>query len=129
MISRLEPTCRSVGIEEGLAARIHDPLWLLARQWQWGEFSGKDAGTPVVVHATGTNSKVDAWRALGQPAWTVFDGAADPLEVFVEAEREPVPTLRERIEAGAHFLRLLNAAGFGKYQAVFVSGNAFDPAL
>jgi hypothetical protein len=129
MNSRLEPTCRSLGIEEGLAARIHDPLWLLARQWQLGEFNGKDAGTPVLVHATGTNDKVDAWRDLGQFQWNSFDGSADPLDAFVEAEREPLPTLRERIEAGAHLLRMLSAAGFGKYIAPFVTGNAFDSVL
>jgi hypothetical protein len=128
MSSRLEPTCRSTGIEEGLAARIHDPLWLLARQWQFGEFEGKDAGTPVVVQATGTNRMVDAWRPLSQPEWAVLDGNKDPLEAFVEAEREPAPTLRERVEAGAHFVRMLNAAGFGKYRAAFASAHAFVPS-
>ena len=30
-----------------LQAQIRDPLWLLARQWQVGEFAGDDAGSPV----------------------------------------------------------------------------------
>lgn len=100
MNSRLEPTCRSLGIEEGLAARIHDPLWLLARQWQLGEFNGKDAGTPVLVHATGTNDKVDAWRDLGQFQWNSFDGSADPLDAFVEAEREPCQRCGSALKPG-----------------------------
>jgi hypothetical protein len=44
--SRLEPRSRSKNFAEGLAARVADPLWLLARQWQFGEFAGADAGVP-----------------------------------------------------------------------------------
>jgi hypothetical protein len=127
--SRLEPTPRSAGVEEGLAARIHDPLWLLARQWQTGEYTGKDAGTPVIVQASGTASPVDAWRGLRQAAWTPFDGSSGPLDAVVEPEDELQPDLRERVEAGAHFLRLLNAAGLAKLAAAFVGAHAFDPAL
>jgi hypothetical protein len=127
--SRLEPTPRSAGVEEGLAARVHDPLWLLARQWQTGEYNGKDAGTPVIVQATGTACPVDAWRGLSQAAWTPFDGSSGPLDAVVEPEDESQPDLRERVEAGAHFLRLLNAAGLAKLAAAFVSAHAFDPAL
>jgi hypothetical protein len=126
---RLEPSPRSTGIEEGLAARIHDPLWLLARQWQTGEFNGKDAGTPVIVQVTGTACAVDAWRGSNQPAWTPFDGSAAPLDALVETEDESRPDLRERVEAGAHFLRLLNAAALGKLAAAFINAHAFDPSL
>ena len=45
--TRIEPYTRLDDIEDGLQARLHDPLWLLARQWQTGEFQGEDAGTPV----------------------------------------------------------------------------------
>src|ERR1700739_3622642 len=58
---RLEPTPRAEGIDEGLAARIHDPLWLLARQWQMGEFRGQDAGTPALVQVAGSNALITAW--------------------------------------------------------------------
>ena len=34
---RLEPSPRASGMEAGLAARVHDPLWFLCRQWQLGE--------------------------------------------------------------------------------------------
>ena len=32
-----------------VAARVFDPLWLMARQWQVGEFQGEDAGSPVIA--------------------------------------------------------------------------------
>jgi hypothetical protein len=129
MSSRLEPSTRSPGVEEGLAARILDPLWMLARQWQLGEFNGKDAGTPVVVRATGNTSPLNAWRGIMQADWTPFDGSAGPLDALVEPEREASPTLRERVETGAHFLRLLSAADLGNYQSAFVSAHQFDEAI
>ncbi len=126
---RLEPTPRSTGIEEGLAAKVHDPLWLLARQWQVGEFRGQDAGTPAVVSVAGAATPVNAWRGAQQADWTEFDGTIDPLDALVEPEDESGPNLRERLEAGAHFLRLLNAAGFSSLAPAFVSAHAFDPTI
>ena len=48
---------RRRGARGRATARVHDPLWLLARQWQVGEFQGEDAGTPVVAR----------WRARVAP--------------------------------------------------------------
>ena len=45
--NRLEPASRPTDVTVGLEARIHDPLWLLGRQWQMQEFAGQDAGSPV----------------------------------------------------------------------------------
>jgi hypothetical protein len=123
---RLEPSPRSVGIEEGLAARVHDPLWLLARQWQLGEFNGKDAGTPAIVQIAGTSTVINAWRGAKQAAWSPFDAATTPLDSLVEPEDQPTLDLRERIEAGAHFLRMLAAAGLVRYAQAFVTACAFD---
>ena len=45
--TRLEPLPHSAELD--LEARIADPLWMLARQWQVGEFRGEDAASPVYV--------------------------------------------------------------------------------
>ena len=144
MSSRLEPSPRSPGIEEGLAARIHDPLWLLARQWQFGEFNAKDAGTPVLLRATGSACPVNAWRGLDQAndqaTWKPLDlltdsdtdafmGSAGPLDALIEQEDESEPSLRERLEAGAHFKRLLSAANLGNLTPAFLTAHTFDPEL
>ena len=47
--TRLEPRCREADMRTTLSARVFDPLWLLARQWQVGEFQGEDVGTPVLA--------------------------------------------------------------------------------
>jgi hypothetical protein len=125
---RLEPTPRAEGIDEGLAARIHDPLWLLARQWQMGEFRGQDAGTPALVQVAGSNAPITAWRGPQQPAWASFDPNQSPLDELVEPEDESSPDLRERIEAGACFQRLLAAAGLARYASAFLEAHPFDAA-
>ncbi|MBM0259449.1 hypothetical protein [Micromonospora sp. 4G55] len=51
--TRLEPRTRRADLAPAVQARTADPLWLLARQWQLGEFTGEDTGSPVAarVHA------------------------------------------------------------------------------
>ena len=45
-------------MDTAIAARIFDPSWLLARQWQFGEFTGRDAGTLVRVEGSVTAAPV-----------------------------------------------------------------------
>ncbi|GAC1403650.1 MAG: hypothetical protein NVSMB64_05680 [Candidatus Velthaea sp.] len=118
---RIEPWPRSTGIQEGMAAKIHDPLWLLARQWQVGEFAAKDAGTPSLVAFNGSATAITAWRGSQQTTWTPLDSASAPLDVLIEPESETAPGARERIEAGAYFLRLLGDAGLSRYDAAFTA--------
>ena len=51
--NRLEPRPRSSSIKRSLAAQVRDPLWLLGRQWQVGEFQGEDAGVPGICRSGG----------------------------------------------------------------------------
>ena len=46
---RLQPLSRNAEMKNSLQAKIYDPLWLLARQWQMGEFEGEDNGSPVIA--------------------------------------------------------------------------------
>ena len=56
--TRLEPNPRAAAMAETLKARIYDPLWMLARQWQLGEFQGEDNGSPVTVSLQGEASQL-----------------------------------------------------------------------
>ncbi|MGC4089043.1 MAG: hypothetical protein QM756_14300 [Polyangiaceae bacterium] len=100
--NRIEPRTRSATLP-GLAARIQDPLWILGRQWQFGEFMGEDAGSPTSVRVHGTTSKVESYVAAGR---TTQLSVGVPLEVIVEREPAPVTT-QVRVAAGLFFLRLL----------------------
>ena len=59
---RLEPRTRSEAMTS-LAARVADPLWMVARQWQSGELTGSDTGSPVLVRLTAEASVVTRWSS------------------------------------------------------------------
>jgi hypothetical protein len=109
---RIEPRSRANDPAPGLEARVHDPLWLLARQWQVGEFEGRDAGSPVVATVQSSVAALNRFSIAGQPAQT-YDGLR-PMETLVEQEAARPSTgpndLRQAAEAGLYFLRLLAAA-------------------
>ena len=107
---RLEPNHRSPDIESGLAARVHDPLWLLTRQWQFGEFAAQDAGSPAVVRMAGSSAPIDAWRPAGATEWVPYDPRLGPLDGHVEDEPVRVDE-RLRAEGGAALLRMCEDAG------------------
>ena len=113
--NRVEPRARSQDMKAGLEARVHDPLWLLTRQWQVGEFEGRDAGSPVMADITSTATVFDRYSIGAEPART-YDGRA-PLEVLVEREKiRPLQAgadLRQAAEAGLQFFRMLDAANLG----------------
>lgn len=115
--TRLEPRARSGDMRPGLEARVFDPLWLLGRQWQVGEFQGEDAGSPLYARVRAEVASLTAVRAPGGTAQT-YD-AAVPLEAVVEQEQASAVDLRTAAEAGLHFLRLLSAEGMAAYRAPF----------
>ena len=55
--TRLEPQSVTGDPTPGLEARVHDPLWLLCRQWQLGELKGEDAGSPLGVELSVTSHR------------------------------------------------------------------------
>lgn len=120
--SRIEPAGPGNDVAAGLAARTADPLWLLARQWQVGEFQAEDGGTPIVARWRGQVIAPTRYHLGPIPPNTQlqapqFDGGDVPLEVFVERQPCGLPAadtpdadgLRLGVEAGQHFLRLLAA--------------------
>lgn len=119
--TRLEPRSRNARLTTSLRAAVEDPLWLLGRQWQVGEFRGEDAGSPVRATTEVEHDRVTRLQ-LGDDPPVAYDHRTDgPLETLVEREAvvtdDAPPGLRLRAEAGQAFRRLLAAAGA-----------SFDPA-
>ena len=129
-MSRFEPSPRDPGIGDGLAARVHDPLWLLARQWQLGEFRGEDGGTPCDVDVDVELHPLDEWRPAGEgePDRRPYDPAAEPLERLVEQEGPP-PAEDPRLRAvgGERFTRMLGHVGLAGKVPLFVARYGFRP--
>jgi hypothetical protein len=116
--NRLEPRTRSNDFARSLQAEIRDPLWLLARQWQVGEFVGDDAGSAVNLQMTVEQHLLTHYRnRQGQLSPL---GAGAPLETRVEREA-PVMDLRTRLQIGRQFARILNRKGIGHLYAAFVT--------
>ncbi len=117
--SRIEPQTSGTSIpgtpsdvDIGYAARVHDPLWLLARQWQVGEFQGEDTGTPIVARWRARVAPMTRFVAGPIPINTQldaprFDAASVPLETLVERQGVAEDGLRRAVEDGLHFLRIL----------------------
>jgi hypothetical protein len=113
--TRLEPQSITGDPSPGLTAALHDPLWLLGRQWQFGEFDGEDAGMPISVRMATEAQRVTAWQP-GDPAAKApaRDLPADePLDPWVEREPPTAagPGLRQRAEAGSTLVTMLLDAG------------------
>ena len=111
---RLEATTIDSSLLEGEAACVADPLWLLGRQWQVGEFTGEDAGSPLVVEAAFGHAPLSRVR-LGAPdgGGPVAERLGMPLETAVEREaiRTGPAALRLAAEAGLELRRALAARG------------------
>jgi hypothetical protein len=110
--TRLETQPTTINMQSGLAAPLADPLWLLSRQWQFNEFQGEDAGTPLRLQFAVQGVKVDAFRAGSDKAapWQGIALHDVPIETRVEAEPAWNTHARLRGEAGQHALRMATPA-------------------
>jgi hypothetical protein len=81
---RLEPNGTDETLVEGLQARVADPLWMLARQWQSGEFDGEDAATPIRAEVTTEFLPITTLTGHGGKRID-FRKTSVPLEALVEA--------------------------------------------
>ncbi|HEY5881843.1 MAG TPA: hypothetical protein VIU11_23245 [Nakamurella sp.] len=114
MWNRLEGRPRRADFSQALKAEVRDPLWMITRQWQWGEFIGEDAGSPVTVKAAWST---DAVTGLHTAAGVEPYDPNLPLEAVVEAR--PVELTRDgrahnvdlRLVLGRRWRRLLESRG------------------
>ena len=118
---RLEPRARRVEFDEVLQARVHDALWMLARQWQMGEFKGEDTGSAVLAKLARRLTPVTEVKVGGGPA------ESEDLSLPGEArlERLPIgfpPIARARL--GRRFAALLDEEAAAHPPA----GTAYDGA-
>lgn len=122
----------------GLAARVADPLWFLARQYQFGEFTGDDGAEPVTVEVHATWTPMTRWLPGDAPSGAVeglvLDVGRQPLESLVEDDRALAgarrPRLVDVVEAGARLCRALRRAGLARVSDHLLTAHAVvvDPA-
>ena len=107
--TRIEPQPRDASMQRSLQAQIRDPLWMLARQWQVGEFLGADAGSPVQATLGGETQTVTTFCPGPNPAATVPFDPNLPVEVHVEREAVAL-NLRGSVQLGFYFEALVRVA-------------------
>jgi hypothetical protein len=121
--NRLEPRPRTNSFTRAIRAEIRDPLWMISRQWQTGEFNADDTGTAVFARIDMQTSKMDRISKKANGNYAPL-GDTMPLECMVE--REPiVPDLLHCVELGRQFMKLFQA----RMAVALVSQANMDTAL
>ncbi len=108
--TRVEPLPREGSLQRSLQAQMRDPVWLLARQWQVGEFLGDDAGSPVQATLGVELRTITTYRPGLDDAKTAAIDATAPVEVHVEREAA-APRLRGSLQLGLYFETLVRGGG------------------
>ncbi|MAZ27449.1 MAG: hypothetical protein CL868_10280 [Cytophagaceae bacterium] len=114
----IEPRPRQADFSRSLGAEIYDPLWLLTRQWQFGELQGEDTGSAIFAKVCLETTKVTQFKT-GLNNKQVFNDD-QLLERMAESEL-PQMDYKSRLQGGQYFLKLLTRAG-----AAFTGAPAFD---
>ena len=135
--TRLEPQATNADIGTSTSARIFDPLWMMTRQWQVGEFQAEDAGTPIQARVRATSamlSRAYFGELTASTSAPKYDPAGLPLEALVERRRmravdaAEAQMLPAAVEAGLQFLRMLDADKAAKnYRSDFLGAYALQP--
>lgn len=105
--NRLEATPRTADFDRSLKAEIRDPMWMLTRQWQFGEFKGEDAATAVTTKILGKHTTMNTVHFPNDIS-VAYDGKT-PLETVVEKETVK-PTLALAIQMARYFMRLIKTS-------------------
>jgi hypothetical protein len=120
--NRLEPRARTENFARSLRAEIRDPLWMLTRQWQMGEFEAEDAGSAIDARLLTTQAHVDRVE-LGGGVGRPYD-LEMPLETIVEQEAIPF-TQALKVQVAQYFLKLHTTVLRAKYAAKYLSAFSF----
>lgn len=99
--SRLEARPRGSNLSASLMAQVRDPLWLLTRQWQMGEWEGDDCGTPVF-------SDLDYDCSLMQTQQQPINAAVAGIPWFNENDSF-LKSIDVRVQMADMWLRLIDA--------------------
>lgn len=116
--NRLEGRPRKEDFSRSLKAEVRDPLWMICRQWQFGEFRAENTGSAITARLQVDVGRLDSYAPAGDPARPYDDVL--PLEVRVE--REPIPaSLGLRVQIGRHFGRLAGGLWAGDVKTSYLA--------
>jgi len=116
---RVEPDSTTGNPAPGARAQLADPAWMLGRQWQFGELTGENAGSALSVTVKSSALPITAWTPLTDETisdpmritWRPWPDGAVLEELIGHVPFQP--GLRQRAEAGAQLMDMLDDAGWG----------------
>jgi hypothetical protein len=116
--NRLEGRPRQEDFARSLKAEIRDPLWMVCRQWQFGELRGENTGSAIKATLQLRVTRLDSYA----PASNAASPYDDTLPLEVRVEREPIPmALGLRVQIGRHFGRLAGNLWSGSIKAAYLA--------
>jgi hypothetical protein len=104
--NRLEAIPRATDFDRSLKAEVRDAMWMLTRQWQFGEFKGEDAATAVTTKILGEHTTMNTIH-FGDNNTLPYD-ATLPLETLVEREMLG-RNLALSVQMGRYFIKLIKS--------------------
>jgi hypothetical protein len=116
--NRLEATPRTAEFDRSLKAEVRDAMWMLTRQWQFGEFQGEDAASAVTAQIIGEHTAMDRVR-FPENVVTRYDERL-PLETLAERELLSA-SLFLAVQMSRYFVKLMRANGLGGALSKFVT--------
>jgi hypothetical protein len=117
--TRVEPVSRGGDPGRGLAATVQDPFWLLARQRQFGELTGEDAGSPVQVAFVQREARFDGWKPASGSVLP-YSPEADIVEALVAGEPAgPAHSTLDRVQAGRALAAAVSTSVGAQLRAAF----------
>lgn len=134
MWNRLEGRPRREDFSRALKAEVRDALWMLARQWQLGEFRADDAGSPIFTKLHLTTTVLKKYR----PDAHEVEAFEEDVPLEAKVERRPLAfllggadiSLDLRLLMGRHWLKLMKSIP-GDFAGDFIAKypiHAPDPA-
>lgn len=117
--NRIEGRPRHEEFLESITMSVHDPLWMLSRQWQLGELKAEDVGSAIKVQMEVESKLISHHSRYQNENFEEFPTGAEeiPLEVLIE-RLTPKLTLQQRADMGKFFVKLLQKNHTGSAQAL-----------
>lgn len=111
--NRLEGRPRHEDFSDSVAMSIHDPLWMLARQWQFGELKAEDMGSAILSKMVFESKKLSHHAQRSEEGgFKEYPLETIPLEIMIE-KLTPRMTVMQQAEMGKQLLRILQKSHLG----------------
>ena len=107
--SRVEPRARKADFGTALSFEVHDPLWMLTRQWQFGRFKGNDCGSAIMTKIKTSRRRLDSLSLKGNQENKREYSTDTPMEYDVEKRNRSITSF-VRIESAVHFKKMVKQA-------------------